>query len=1160
MSTPEQALHHLLVANFTAEQLRRILTHRFGRGLLAELPGAGVPLVDFVFAATGHLERQRLIGESLFAAIADENPGIHAEVCRVAVLFGVLPPRLDPQPGKQPSGPPPPFIVDWPRLPTFTGRETLLEELHRLLTGPADRTPRHVLLRGLGGTGKTQVVVEYAHRHHRHHRGGVYWINAARDWKDELAAIAMRLGLAPPARQDGDQTTQWIIAFERHLREQCGDALIIVDNVEAPHDVMRREIGPKLTLTALSATLLVTTRLWELPQGFTDVPLDVLPLADARTILQAGADARADDTDLDTICRWLGCLPLAVCLAAAALKKLDDMPIASFLRHLHESGIDRLADEAGLGQDTSGLHQARVNAVLDWHWARLTDDNTHTLMAMAAAYADGTPLPLARLRVLSGLADDPRALPSQRPFKRALEELQRANLIQSVGVRRVRLHSLVRAYVRRTVDWSACLTEGAARMLAAYRAPDTLDGHAAERDFAEIVGDLHETAVVMPGTGTHVAEIRHTAWMFGLEAHHVRRTLISEVPTYLIQHIRERAHHQSDDALSTACDTWLAGRAHLRSAPAWRTPVDPALIRVFEAHSESVNRVSLMPCGTRALSASKDGTARVWDLERGDTLRILKGHDGDVTDVIALPDGRRAVSASADGTLRLWDLESGATIRVFSGHRRRVNRLAISADGRRLLSAASDRTIGLWDVERDDMVGVLRGHREAVIAVVVLPGGDQALSASADRTLRVWDLRYGRLLRTFPTPGGLVTDLALIPGRHELLAASADGVARLWDPRTNQVLGTYEGHSDELLGVSASPDGRRVLSAGRDNTVRMWELASRRLLRTFSGHSGRVFAALGLPDGDRAISASWDNTLRLWNLRAEPPPPASEGHVGAWVRGLAGFPDGQRAASASSDFTLRIWDLANGRSLRTLRGHTGKVNSVAVLPDGHRLISASADATMRLWDANDARVLRTFAGHTGRVNRVLVLPGGRQALSASWDKTIRLWDLASSAPLRAFTGHTGWVMGLALVGNNRLLSSSADHTLRMWDLAGGQTIRVYEGHDDLVTCVATTADGKRALSGSRDGTLRLWDLSSGRTLRVLRGHGHWLNEVVLLAAGRLALSASEDRTLRLWELDSGVTRVILHLEETPHAIAALPGDRIVVGGASGQVRVLRVSA
>lgn len=179
---------------------------------------------------------------------------------------------------------------------------------------------------------------------------------------------------------------------------------------------------------------------------------------------------------------------------------------------------------------------------------------------------------------------------------------------------------------------------------------------------------------------------------------------------------------------------------------------------------------------------------------------------------------------------------------------------------------------------------------------------------------------------------------------------------------------------------------------------------------------------------------------------------------------------------------------------------------------------------MRLWDANDARVLRTFAGHTGRVNRVLLLPGGRQALSASWDKPIRLWDLASSAPLRGFTGHTGWVMGLAMVGNNRLLSSSADHTLRMWDLAGGQTIRVYEGHDDLVTCVATTADGKRALPGSRDGTLRLWDLSSGRTLRVLRGHGHWLNEVVLLAAGRLALSASEDRTLRLWELIRGAPR------------------------------------
>jgi WD40 repeat protein len=39
-------------------------------------------------------------------------------------------------------------------------------------------------------------------------------------------------------------------------------------------------------------------------------------------------------------------------------------------------------------------------------------------------------------------------------------------------------------------------------------------------------------------------------------------------------------------------------------------------------------------------------------------MRALEGHTSSVNAVAVTPDGRRAVSASADGTLRLWDLAS----------------------------------------------------------------------------------------------------------------------------------------------------------------------------------------------------------------------------------------------------------------------------------------------------------------------------------------------------------------------------------------------------------------------------------------------------------------------------------------------------------------------
>ncbi len=550
----------------------------------------------------------------------------------------------------------------------------------------------------------------------------------------------------------------------------------------------------------------------------------------------------------------------------------------------------------------------------------------------------------------------------------------------------------------------------------------------------------------------------------------------------------------------------------------------------------------------------------------GPLLYTLSGHSGPVKAVAVTPDGRRGISASWDGTVKVWDLEHGVELFTLSGHGGKVHAVAITPNGRRAVSASADKTLKMWDLETGQELLTLCGHSKDVRAVAVTDDGRQAVSASADRTLRVWDLEHGGELHTLSGHGVFVEAMAVTPDGRRAVSASADRTLRVWDLERGAELYRLCGHSGDITAVTVTPDGRRAVSGALDRTLKVWDLEHGTELHTLHGHDGFIDVVAVTADGRRAVSASSDKSLKVWDLERGSELHTLYGHR-LKVAAIGVTLDGLLAVSASYDGTVRVWDLERGAQLRVLHGHGSIVNAVAVTPDGRRAVSASDDGTLKVWeisnlllagaldaDLESEPVPYTSRGHSGEVSAVVVTLDGRRAVSASWDRTLKVWDLEQGLELRTMHGHSDRVNAVAVTPDGRrAVSASDDRTLRVWDLEHGVVVHTLIGHDGPVTAIAVTPDGQQAVSASWDRTLKVWSLELGLELCTLSGHGYWVNAIVITPDGQKAVSASDDGTLKVWSLGSGAELHTLHITSKVRAIAVTPDGRRVLAACHGML-------
>jgi WD40 repeat protein len=654
----------------------------------------------------------------------------------------------------------------------------------------------------------------------------------------------------------------------------------------------------------------------------------------------------------------------------------------------------------------------------------------------------------------------------------------------------------------------------------------------------------------------------------------------------------------------------------------------------------------------RIVSASLDHTIRIWKVNHPAKAERVFMQPGPVNLLVVSADGKRFVSASQDGTTKVWTTASWQEQLSWQTGEA-ATALALSADGKLLLEARGCR-VSLWELKDGKQVSQIdfetsEEYVGTITQLVFAPDGKTALLGDDAGSVVLFDVKTGDTVQRWDEYGDCISALALLPDGKRFLIASREpelllgkvssgaDIAHLKLPEecipssiqvvgdgSQIIVGLEDGRLLRLEG--GGPEGfggpgiymlgypkenfsilftsRRQLLLNRESMIEVWDLLTGRLESAFID-DGAITSLKYLSKFNCLVCESKTGAVHLLELRqyvgmdgktlegqdlaSQQPIPLLEEYKESVVvvtptveemqtisvsleKAPESVPD--RVETGQPTPVSPVVPLQHKLALPlrrfSLQGHKGLIRAVILTPDGRLVISMSDDDTLKVWEIESGRLLHSL--EAWGVRSFSVTPDGRQVVYISSADAITFVNLESGLVKNSIPYYFGKkVSSIAIAPDGKkIVFGVADGSLTVHDMVSGNELLKLRGHTNAVHAVSVTPDGKQVVSGSGDSTLKVWKLTNERPpnlrdwepnpsplLRSLDGHSGSVTSVAVTSDSQQVISGSWDKTIKVWDLASGsiIRSLEGHTEFVSSVVVTPDGKQIVSGSGDKTLRV-----
>ena len=349
-----------------------------------------------------------------------------------------------------------------------------------------------------------------------------------------------------------------------------------------------------------------------------------------------------------------------------------------------------------------------------------------------------------------------------------------------------------------------------------------------------------------------------------------------------------------DDTVSNACwgedgsslVTVSGGRAYV-----WTAASQIPFAMPIDIYPSFYSQVSVNRDGSRVVYADiLNHAANIVDVATGEVCAPLLFHDAAVKSAAFSPDGKSIVTASDDGSARVWEAGTGQSRGVRLKHPGKVCFAVYAPDGERIITGCEDDKLRVWDARSGGRLENPLIVRLGVRYGSVCPEGNMVIVGGGMEVVKYDVMRHhlaGSKLKSYDLPmAASLSGADVSPCGRRIVIHSTDRIARIWEeedifgdvevgrmeerPRRGALMLT---HPEEITSAMFSANGRRIVTACDDGAARIWDTETGQQVGPPLQHSDKCSSACFMPKGDRIITASGYDS-RIWKIEVPPLPPA----------------------------------------------------------------------------------------------------------------------------------------------------------------------------------------------------------------------------------------------------------------------------------------------